>query len=122
MHLYTTTCPALIVEHHRLIYILAPLRLELAARPLLQQRIESKRTYNLRSKKLFGLVRGDVTDPAILQEIETTAIGSGRAAWAILQGHRQPPHTGLTNIDDDSEWSALRLSDVGIDERTITKI
>eukprot|EP00965_Chrysotila_dentata_P078334 2581490-Pleurochrysis_carterae.AAC.2 len=28
----------------------------------------------------------------------------------------------MTNIDDDSKWSSLRLSDVGIDERTITKI
>eukprot|EP00965_Chrysotila_dentata_P142447 4709374-Pleurochrysis_carterae.AAC.1 len=59
----------------------------------------------------------------MLQEIDTTAIGNGRAAWAILQGqHGRPPRTGLTNIDDDSQWSSLRLSDVGIDERTITKI
>eukprot|EP00965_Chrysotila_dentata_P225683 6194923-Pleurochrysis_carterae.AAC.1 len=55
-------------------------------------------------------------------QIDTTAVGNGRAAWAILQGNGQSPRTGLTNIDDDSKWSSLRLSDVGIGERTITKI
>eukprot|EP00965_Chrysotila_dentata_P052337 1736092-Pleurochrysis_carterae.AAC.1 len=31
MHLCTTTCPALTLEHHQFIRILAPLRLKLAA-------------------------------------------------------------------------------------------
>eukprot|EP00965_Chrysotila_dentata_P232314 6198892-Pleurochrysis_carterae.AAC.1 len=31
-------------------------------------------------------------------------------------------HRGLTSIDGDSKWSLLRLSNVGIDEGTITKI
>eukprot|EP00965_Chrysotila_dentata_P246228 6207034-Pleurochrysis_carterae.AAC.2 len=59
--------------------------------------------------------------PAILQDIDTTAVVNGRSAWVdVLQGHSQPPRTGLTNIDDDR--SSLRLSDVKIDERTNTKI
>eukprot|EP00965_Chrysotila_dentata_P199293 6179293-Pleurochrysis_carterae.AAC.2 len=78
------------------------------------------------------LIRGyDVSDSAILQEVDTTVIydssrddttviGKGRAAWAIFHGHGQPPRTGLTNINSDSKWSSLRLSDVDIDECNIT--
>eukprot|EP00965_Chrysotila_dentata_P133841 4426509-Pleurochrysis_carterae.AAC.2 len=45
-------------------------------------------------------IRGHVTEPVILSQIDTTTIGNGRAAWAILQGHGQPPRTGLTNINE----------------------
>eukprot|EP00965_Chrysotila_dentata_P063707 2111059-Pleurochrysis_carterae.AAC.3 len=125
-HICTTTCLALILEHHQLIRILAPLWLELAARSVFQQKMSaySKRAYNLRSKKLFGLVRWHaVTDPAILQETDTTASGNGKSTWAILQSHVKPPRTGLANIDDDSECSSrMRHSDVSSDKRTITKI
>eukprot|EP00965_Chrysotila_dentata_P094662 3130398-Pleurochrysis_carterae.AAC.2 len=115
MHLCTTTCPVLILEHHQLIRILpgaAPAAICSQATALAENKnIESERAYNLRSKKLFGLVRRHVTDPASLQEIDTNAIiGNGRAAWAILQGHGQPPCTGLTNIDDNSKWSSLHAS------------
>eukprot|EP00965_Chrysotila_dentata_P234669 6200315-Pleurochrysis_carterae.AAC.3 len=34
----------------------------------------------------------------------------------------QPPRTGPTNIDNNISGLPFRLSDVGIDERTITKI
>eukprot|EP00965_Chrysotila_dentata_P095605 3160108-Pleurochrysis_carterae.AAC.1 len=105
MHLCTTTCPALIVAgaspaHPHPGAAPAGTRRQ-ATTPAEDTYIESERAYNLRSKKLFGL-------------IDTTAIGNGRAAWASLQG--------LTNINDDSKWSSLRLSDVSIDERTIAKI
>eukprot|EP00965_Chrysotila_dentata_P256362 6212518-Pleurochrysis_carterae.AAC.2 len=92
-----------------------------ATTPAWDKYVRSKGAYNLGFKK-FGLIRKHVTHPAILQEINTTTIGDGRAAWAILQGHVEPPHTGLTSIDDDSKWSLLYLSNVGIDKRTIIKI
>eukprot|EP00965_Chrysotila_dentata_P157521 5203688-Pleurochrysis_carterae.AAC.1 len=93
-----------------------------ATTPAEDKYIESERAYKVRSKKLFGLLRGHVTDPPIIEESETTTSGNGKSAWATLQSHGQPPRTGLTNIGDDSRWYSLRLSDVGINERTITKI
>jgi hypothetical protein len=92
------------------------------ATPADDKYLESERAYNLRSRKLYGLIRQHVTDPAIRQEIDALAIKSGIEAWKIVKAQGTPPRTGLTNIDDDSAWASLRLSDVGIDERTIVKI
>eukprot|EP00965_Chrysotila_dentata_P257820 6213015-Pleurochrysis_carterae.AAC.3 len=79
-----------------------------ATTPAEDKYIESECACIVRSNKLFGLILGHATDPAILQEIDTTTmIGNGRAAWAFLEGHGQPPRTGLANIDDDSKWSSL---------------
>eukprot|EP00965_Chrysotila_dentata_P226634 6195530-Pleurochrysis_carterae.AAC.2 len=84
---------------------------------------ESKRAYNLRSKKLFGLMRGHFNDSAIFEAIDTIAIGNSNLAWSILPNYGQPSRTGLTNIDYGSNWSSrLCLLDAGIDERTITKV
>eukprot|EP00965_Chrysotila_dentata_P211418 6186450-Pleurochrysis_carterae.AAC.2 len=76
--------------------------------------VESERAYDLRSKKFFGLIRPYVTDPAIRQEldtyehVDTIMRGNDKAAWQKVKTHGQPPHTGLTSIDDGNAWASLR--------------
>eukprot|EP00965_Chrysotila_dentata_P216369 6189333-Pleurochrysis_carterae.AAC.1 len=75
-----------------------------ATAPAEDKYIESECAYNfLYNKRLFGLIRGHVTDPAMLQETNATANSNGKSAWAILQNHGQPLRSGLTNINDDSK-------------------
>eukprot|EP00965_Chrysotila_dentata_P247901 6208028-Pleurochrysis_carterae.AAC.1 len=84
--------------------------------------VESEHAYYLRSRKLFGLIRLHVTDPAIHQELETTVRGNGKPAWQVVETHGQPLRTGLTIIDENNACASLRFSDVGVEERTIIKI
>eukprot|EP00965_Chrysotila_dentata_P029577 983306-Pleurochrysis_carterae.AAC.1 len=82
MHTWTTTCQAPVLEHHQLIRILALFRLQLAARPILQQRTSTPRANTPTTcapTRYLALDTGmSDTSPAILQEIDTSFIGKDR--------------------------------------------
>jgi hypothetical protein len=81
-----------------------------------EQRLESERLYRLRSRTLFSLIS------QLRQDIDDNAGNEGVAAWRIVTRYGQQPRTGLTEIDEDAAWTSLRLSDVGINEKTIVNI
>lgn len=71
-----------------------------------------------RMKKSFGLIRRHVEDPTIRDDIDANAMGDGPAAWQIVVGYGQVPQTYLNLAEQEKEWSATKLAEVGFNERT----
>ena len=85
-------------------------------------RAEMMRMRSQRLRRLCAYIRLHVVDPDIQSRIDDEANSNGIDAWAIVEEHGQKPANGLTKLDQDAEWTSLRLTDVGIDERSILKI
>ena len=85
-------------------------------------RAEMIRMRAQRLRRLCAYIRLHVVDPDIQTRIDDEANSNGIDAWAIVLEHGEKPVNGLTKLNQDSEWTSLRLTDVGVDERTIIKI
>ena len=83
-------------------------------------RQESELAYATRSKKLYSLIWTHVEDIDIRARLEGVP-GDGLAAWAIVEAVGQLPTTGLTRITQDTNWTNIKLSDVGQTEATIVR-
>ena len=83
-------------------------------------RAESELAYLARSKKLYSLIWTHVEDIDIRARLEQVA-GDGLAAWAIVEAVGALPTTGLTMVNQDRDWTNLKLTDVGITEETIVR-
>ena len=83
-------------------------------------RAESELAYLARSKKLYSLIWTHVEDVDMRARLETVP-GDGLAAWDLIESMANLPTTGLTQVNQDNDWSNLKLADVGITEDTITR-
>ena len=84
-------------------------------------RNEMMRLRAIRLRRLCAYIRLHVVDPDIQARIDSEANNNGIDAWAIVVQHGEKPINGLTKLNQDAEWTNLRLTDVGVDERTIIK-